>query len=184
MDIFEITGHIVRPTSAILLIKPFKKLWSRDNTKGKSIAMQELAYIEFMISKRKTNPYKGYEDSIREKKIIEGVITKASWKPDIVVKEAMELYEIWQSKASPTARYYNANLQALQKTINYLNNGLDYEERNRSGMPVHKFTDVVRGMKEADQVLKSLTSLRKKVEEELYEASKTKGGKEINHYER
>ena len=94
------------------------------------------------------------------------------------------MYASWQSKASPTVRYYDANLEALQKTINYLNTGLDYEERNRSGMPVHKFTDVVRGMKEADQVLKSLTSLRTKVEEELYEASKTKGGKEINHYER
>ena len=184
MEIFEITGNILRPTSAILLIKPFKTIWSRDNTKGKSVAMQELAYIEFMVSKKKTNPYKGYEESMKEKKIIEGVIIKKKWKPDTVVKEAMELYENWQSKASPTVRYYNANLQALQKTINYLNYGLDYAERNRSGMPVHKFNDVVRGIKEADQVLKSLTSLRKKVEEELYEASKTKGGKEINHYER
>lgn len=184
MEIFEITGHIVRPTSAILLIKPFKTLWSRDSTKGKVVAMQELAYIEFMVSKKKTNPYKGYEDSIREGKIIQGVIVKKGWKPDKVVKEAIDIYSDWQRQASPTVRYYNANLQALQKTINYLNVGLDYEERNRSGMPVHKFTDVVRGMKEADQVLKSLTSLRKKVEEELYEASKTKGGKEINHYER
>tara|TARA_R110002096_G_scaffold99981_4_gene221462 strand:- start:6946 stop:7500 length:555 start_codon:yes stop_codon:yes gene_type:complete len=184
MEIFEITGHIVRPTPTILLVKSFKKIWSRDSSKGKVVAMQELAYIEFMVSKKKTNPYKGYENSIREGKIIEGVISKKDWKPDKIVKEAIDMYASWQSKASPTVRYYDANLEALQKTINYLNTGLDYEERNRSGMPVHKFTDVVRGMKEADQVLKSLTSLRTKVEEELYEASKTKGGKEINHYER
>jgi hypothetical protein len=184
MEIFEVAGHIVRPTPSILMIIPFKDIWDRDKSKGKSLAMQEFAYIEFMVSKKKTNPYKGYEESIRESKIIEGVVTKKKWKPDIVVQQAIEVYSSWHSKASPTVRYYDANLQALQKTINYLNHGLDYAERNRSGMPVHKFNDVVRGIKEADQVLKSLTSLRKKVEEELYEASKTKGGKEINHYER
>jgi hypothetical protein len=184
MEIFEISGHVVRPTPSILAVKVFNKIWKRDKSKSKSKAMQEFAYIEFMVSKKKTNPYKGYEDSIKESKIIEGVIKDDGWKPDKFVKEAMELYDSWQIEASPTVRYYQANLQALQKTINYLNTGLDYEERNRSGMPVHKFNDVVRGIKEADQVLKSLTSLKTKVEEELYQASKTKGGKEINFYER
>ena len=184
MEIFEISGHVVRPTPSILAVNVFSKIWKRDKNKSKSKAMQEFAYIEFMVSKKKTNPYKGYEDSIKESKIIEGVIKDDGWRPDEFVKEAMELYDSWQVEASPTVRYYEANLSALQKTINYLNTGLDYEERNRSGMPVHKFNDVVRGIERADQVLKSLTALKTKVEEELYQASKTKGGKEINFYER
>ena len=121
MEIFEISGHVVRPTPSILAIKVFSKIWKRDKSKSKSKAMQEFAYIEFMISKKKTNPYKGYEDSIKESKIIEGVIKDEEWKPDASVLEAMELYDHWQIEASPTVKYYQANLQALQKTINYLN---------------------------------------------------------------
>lgn len=184
MEIFEVQGHIVRPKASILLIDAFKDIWNRDKTKAKSVAMQEFAYIEFMVSKKKDNPYKGYDEGIKEKKIIETVIKEKDWKPDDVVKQAIEYYQEWQTKASPTIRYYEANLEALQKTINYLNTGLDYNERNRSGMPVHKFNDVVRGIKEADQVLKSLTSLRTKVEEELFESARTVGGKDISPYER
>jgi hypothetical protein len=184
MEIFEISGHVVRPTPSILAVNVFGKIWNRDKSKSKSKAMQEFAYIEFMVSKKKDNPYKGYDESIKEEKIIEGVIKMEDWHPDELIQEAIGIYDEWQTEASPSIRYYNANLSALQKTIDYLNSGLDYEERNRSGMPVHKFNDVVRGIKEADQVLKSLTSLKTKVEEELYQASKTKGGKEINFYER
>ena len=184
MEIFEVQGNIVRPKASVLLIDAFKQIWERDKDKNKSLAMQEFAYIEFMVSKKKDNPYKGYDESIKEKKIIENVIVEEDWQPDDMVKQAIEYYEEWQVKASPTIRYYEANLNALQKTIEYLNRGLDYNERNRSGMPVHKFNDVVRGIKEADQVLKSLTSLRTKVEEELFESARTKGGKDINPYER
>ena len=184
MEIFEISGHVVRPTPSILAVGVFGEIWDRDKSKNKVVAMQEFAYIEFMVSNKKSNPYKGYDKSIKEKKIIEGVVKVENWNPDEVVKQALEVYDDWQKEASPSLRYYNANLSALQKTIDYLNGGLDYNERNRNGMPVHKFNDVVRGIKEADQVLKSLTSLKTKVEEELYQASKTKGGKEISPYER
>ena len=182
MEIFEVSGNVVRPTPNILTISPFKEIWERD--KDKNIAMQEFAFIEFMVSKKKNNPFKGYDESIKEEKIREAVIKEKKWKADKLIYEAIDKYYEWQYKASPTIRYYEANLSALNKTIQYLTNGLDYDERNRSGMPVHKFNDVVRGIKEADQVLKSLTSLKTKVEEELYEASKTVGGKDINPYER
>lgn len=181
MEIFEVSGSVVRPTAGILTIKPFKEIWE---TKGKEIAMQEFAYIEFMVSQKKNNPYKGYDESIKPKKITEGVIVIEDWQPCELVLEAIEWYEEWQTTASPSYQYYKANLNALRKTIRYLNHELNYSERNNAGMPVHKFNDVIRGIKDADQVLKSMNSLKVKVEEELYEASKTKGNKEINPYER
>tara|TARA_R100001460_G_scaffold19735_1_gene40966 strand:- start:9832 stop:10386 length:555 start_codon:yes stop_codon:yes gene_type:complete len=184
MEIFEVNGNVVRPTANILNVSPFKEIWKRDKSKTKNVAMQEFAFIEFMVSKKKSNPFKGYDEEIKEDKIKEKVIVEDEWEADELVVTAIDMYKEWQFEASPTIRYYEANLAALSKTINYLTDGLDYEERNRSGMPVHKFNDVVRGIKEADQVLKSLTSLRRKVEEELYEASKTVGNKEINPYER
>ena len=152
MDIFEISGNVVRPTPQILQVKIFKKIWERDKTEKKSTAMQEFAYVEFMVSEKKTNPYKGYSDEIREKKIREGVIHTEEWEPDILIDAAIEWYNEWQEEAAPSMRYYKANLSAVEKTIVYLQDGINYEERNKSGMPVHKFTDVVRGVREADGV--------------------------------
>ena len=125
MEIFEINGNVVRPTAQALAVKCFKKLWTRDKTKDKSVALQEFAYVEFMTSKKKNNPYKGYDESIREKKIIQGVIVEEDWKPDEYVKACIEFWQDWQNNGSESIRYFNANVSALDKTINFLENELD-----------------------------------------------------------
>ena len=76
MEIFEVSGNIVRPTPNILTIYPFKEIWKRDKTKNKNLAIQEFAFIEFMVSKKKSNPFKGYDEEIKEDKIKEKVIIK------------------------------------------------------------------------------------------------------------
>ena len=66
MEIFEISGHIVRPTPSILAVNVFNTLWKRDKSKNKVTAMQEFAYIEFMTAQKKSKPYKGYDESRKE----------------------------------------------------------------------------------------------------------------------
>ena len=51
-------------------------------------------------------------------------------------------------------------------------------------MPVYKVTDVTKALTSLNGVMGSVTALKQKVEEELFEATKTKGGKEINPFER
>ncbi len=184
MEILEIKNNIVQPTPEILSIKVFAKIWDRDKSKRKELAVQELSFIGAMCSRLKTNPFREYEESVREEKVVSAIIKKKGWKPDSVIEDAIIWYKEWQQESSASMRYYEANLGAIEKTIVFLTDELDYTEKNKSGMPVYKFTDIVRGIKDADNVLKSLGSLRKKVETDLYEASKTKGDKEINHYEK
>ena len=33
MEIFEISGNVVRPTASILTVSPFKEIWERDKSK-------------------------------------------------------------------------------------------------------------------------------------------------------
>tara|TARA_R110002050_G_scaffold208646_2_gene344675 strand:+ start:35 stop:580 length:546 start_codon:yes stop_codon:yes gene_type:complete len=180
--IFQIQNEQVFPSVHALGIYPFKDIWERDDTPKKSKALQEFYYIEYMCSKIKTNPYKGYDEDLRSIKIIERVF-QGEYEPDELVLAGMELYEEWQEDASPTIRFYKAALEGMNQTIKYFE-AIDFAERNNSGMPVYKVTDVTKALTSLNGVMGSVTALKQKVEEELFEATKTKGGKEINPFER
>jgi hypothetical protein len=51
-------------------------------------------------------------------------------------------------------------------------------------MPVYKISEVIPALKSANEVLRSMSDLQERVEQEVYESSKTKAGKEINYFER
>lgn len=185
VEIFEINGSVVRPVKDILLIYPFNEIWNRDESKHKSIAINELAYVYYIVSPKKTNPYSGYSNEIRSKKIIEGLWkdNKEKWKPDDLVKEAIDVYAKWLEEASPSMRYYNAVKSGVEQTINFFQN-IDFNERTDKGLPVYKISEVIPALKSANEVLKSMSDLQERVEQEVYESSKTKAGKEINLFER
>jgi hypothetical protein len=183
VEIFEIDGSIVRPVKDILLIYPFNEIWNRDETKHKSIAINELAYIYYLVSPKKTNPYSGYSNELKSKKIIEGIWKQVEWTPDDLVKEAIATYAKWLEEAAPSMRYYNAVKSGVEQTINFFQN-IDFNERTDKGLPVYKISEVIPALKSANEVLKSMTDLQERVEQEVYESSKTKSGKEINVFER
>ena len=56
--LFQINGRAVFPNAETILISPFKDIWERDLSKNKENAIQEFAYIEFMTSMLKSNPYR------------------------------------------------------------------------------------------------------------------------------
>jgi hypothetical protein len=182
VEIFEMHNSHVTPVKELLLISPFKELWERDNSKHKETAIREFSYICFLVSPRKTNPYAGYHPDVKKEKIIEGV-WKQAWEPDELVNEGVTLYEEWLMNASPSMRYYNAVKSGIEETINFFEN-VDFNERNDKGIPVYKIGEVIAALKSSNEVLKSMSDLKERVEQELYESSKTKSNKEINPFER
>ena len=94
--LFEFDGNRnIVPTPEILIFPCFKKLWTRDKSKGKEIAVGELGYIWYMCTQNLTrNPY--YEkyannEVDKSKAIIKDLFNK-EWQPDTLVKECMELF--------------------------------------------------------------------------------------------
>lgn len=182
MEIFEVNEQIVIPTTEILLIEPFKTIWERDKTEKKSFALKEFSYIEFMVSPKDTNVFFGYPEEIRSEKIIENIFDE-KYIPDPLVELGIEKYTEWKEDASPSFRYYKALLKSVESTRKFLHN-VDLEERDDKGKPIHKINDVLNAQVKANDVLKNLHLLKKKVIQELFESSKTKGGKDINVFER
>jgi len=180
--LFEVADKVVYPNAETLLVSPFKEIWERDKTKGKEKALEEFAYMEFMTSMKKTNPYRQYPEERKEEVIRKDIIKQENWEPDDLVKAGIAKVIEFQKNASTSYNYYMANKIALEKTIDFLRNKLDYTLTNKSGTPIYKYTDISRGAKDAYAVLQSINSLAKKVEEELFEETRNKSGKEVSPF--
>ena len=52
IKLFKRDGYEIKVEPEALLLKPFKKIWSRDKSKDKNRAMQELGFIYFVCDPR------------------------------------------------------------------------------------------------------------------------------------
>lgn len=182
--LFKVENNTVYPNDEILLISPFKDIWDRDKNKNKDVAIKEFAYIEFMTSHLKTNPFKGYRIEQREAIIKEKVIKDVKWKPDDLVKEAMDMVEVFQKDASSNYKLYMASLKAKENLEDFLLKVdlQSYENKTDKGAMVLKPKDITTALLDVDKVTTSLTALQQKIEEELYEEVKIRAGKKISFF--
>ena len=190
MDLFIIKDNKVYPTPQALNIPIFYKIWEADESPKKEHAIMKLSFIEFMCSYRKSNPFIGYlDEKEREEKIIAAFssmsqeLTYDDPRTDINVTNAMDFYKDVQYHAAPSLRFYEAALSGAKKMIDFFNT-LDMTTTNsRSGNPLYKPAEITRALKDTNDIIKTLGALKDKVEQEIFESSTGKGGREINFFE-
>lgn len=179
--LFIVEDFKAKPNPETLLISPFKEIWKRDKTKNKDRAIAEFSYIELFTSQKKENPYAGYEENIRKEKLKE-LYFDSKWKPDNLILEGIKKIEEFQKEASPTLSYYLSVKKATEKMKHFFDT-VDINERNIKGLPVYKPAEITRALQDTDKILYNLSSMKDKVEKELFENSKTKANKVINYFE-
>ena len=180
--LFEVNEKVVFPNSETLLISPFKEIWERDKSKGKENALQEFAYIEFMTSMKKSNPFRQYPEDKKEEIVKGEVITQVDWHPDVLIEEAIEKLKVFQQEASTTYNYYMSAKTAAEKMQDFFNN-VDITAVNpKTFNPLYKPRDITSALNDTEKVLANLKALEKKVEEELYEETKTRSDKQISPF--
>jgi hypothetical protein len=186
MDLFKVEGTLVVPTEHALLISPYKDIWDNDEDPTKANAKRDFAYIELNCSYKKSNPFKGYADDIRKVKVGEAVYKEdySTFEESELIVEGMELYERLRVEASPTLQYFLSAKSGAEKMMNWLDN-FDMSEVNpRNGAPLYKPREITSALKDTYDVMKTLNALEEKVNEQLFEFVRTKGGKEINYFEK
>jgi hypothetical protein len=183
MDIFKIENKIVQPTTEVLLISPFKEIWEQDKTKNKTEALQHFAYIEFLCSPKKSNPYFGYTTKeIRDVKIKMDVYKDKDYILPKLVEEGIEKYKEFLNNASFNYSYFMSARGAAEKIKNFFDT-FNMNERNKSGVPIYKPREITSAIIDSEATLQKLESLQKKIEQELLEQTKNKRNKEINYFE-
>lgn len=171
--LFKIENSRVYPEPEILLIDPFKEIWARDESTNKFMALNEFSYIEFMTSMLKSNPYRQYPEDRKHDVIKEGLGLPNKWKPDFLVKDGLNYMKKIQQEGSSTYRYYLASKVAVEKLESTFIN-LDMNELTDKGAFRYKPKDITTALNDTEKILSSLKALEKKVNEEIYEDTKTK----------
>ena len=180
--LFIIEGKAVIPNPETLLISPFKEIWKRDKSKGKENAIEEFAYVEFMSSMRKTNPYRQYPQERKDGVIREAVITQDDWQPDELVIGAIHKIDRFQKDGSTTYSYYMAAKKAVEKMKDFFNEVDITAINEKTFSPLYKPRDITSALNDTEKVLSNLKALEKKVEEELYEETKSRANKQISPF--
>lgn len=179
--LFKIEDRKVFPNEETLLIPPFSQIWERDESPDKWLAIREFAYIEFMTSQLKSNPYKGYSEKVREEKLREDIIKEDTWIPDELVMEAMKKIEEFQTNGSGAYTLLIDTLKAKETLQEFLRS-VNLKERTDKGAMVLKPKDVTAAMLDLDKLVTSLDVLKKKVEEDTFETVKTRANKVISPF--
>lgn len=178
--LFEVINKTVVPNSETLLIYPFKDIWERDKSKTKETAKTEFAYIEFSTSMLKTNPFREYREDIKKEKILSSLRLPKNWKEDKYILDAIEIQKDFQTNASTTYTLYVTAKTVKEKLEDDLRNLNIHQKNFKTGNPLYKPKDVTSALLDIDKVATSLDSLKKKLEEELFEITRKKGSKEIS----
>lgn len=182
--LFEIRENSVIPYAEVLMVEPFATIWYRDITENKELAKKEFAYVEFLTSMLKTNPYREYSEDRKE-----GVVRKAlfdsfmpNWKPDEYVMGAIGEVKKFQEEGSLTYTYWLSNKTAAEKLIDFFTD-FDMNERNpKTFMPVYKPKEITSSLNDAKQTMSSLKALKDSVDEEVFEAVKNRANKVISPF--
>jgi len=180
--LFEINGTAVIPTPSLLLVSPFKEIWERDKNVPKVLALKELAYIEFMSSAQKSNPFSGYPEQNRGEVIRSNLFKDyPEWKPDSYIEEGIRFVKKVQTEGSVTYSYYMAARSSVENMKEFFLT-VDLSKTNNSGMPVYKPKDITSALIDTEKVVQNLDALQKRVEEEMFESTRVKSDKTISPF--
>lgn len=179
--LFEIQGKIAVPNAETLAMQPFKTIWRRDKDRNKTKALEEFSYIEFMSSEKKTNPFRQYPEDKKSDEIIKQVITRDGWKPDELVLDGIKKIKELQEKGSTTYSFYLSAKKSIENLKTFFDE-VDLTERNDKGLPIYKPSDVTRALNDVEKIIVTFKNLEKRMSDELFESSRTKGGKDISPF--
>jgi hypothetical protein len=178
--LFKVEKKMVQPNVETLMISPFKEIWERDTTKDKRYALEDMAYIEFNVSVKKSNPYSGYHSQVKKDKIKKDIITRKGWTEDELIKEGMRKLELMQRECSFSYNYYMSARNAAEK-LQFFFNTFDMEAVNlKTGLPIYKPKEITSAITDTTRVLQNLNELEEKVDNEIYEVTKNKGQKSVS----
>jgi len=186
IELFQREEFIVRPSDEALLLPEYKAIWDRDTSPKKERAIQEFSFMFFLISMKKTNPFKGYNESIKAKKIIERIFPdEPDWLPDELVFRACQAYKNDLIRSSTSYSYLMAAKIAAEGMKTFFQQRDNLTKTNsRTGSLLYKPKDITAALADTGSVIKELEKWEQQVrDEELLAGSKIRNNREVNYFE-
>ena len=170
IKLFHFENYEVEIEPEAIMLKPFKVLWNRDRRVGHSMAKQELAYIYFMGDPRSDYQYI-VDEEIRSQEVIQGLGMPESWKPDKLVKQALEFYKTFKPMSAgllEDTRYAINNLREMLRST-------DFDERDEKGKPVHTLASITSTIKQIPTLVKELDEAERALAKDIAQETRARG---------
>ena len=116
MKLFKYEGYEVRVAPEALTLKPFKRLWTRDKSKNKEKAIEELSFLYFYCDPRSDYQYI-VDDEDRLEAVKEGLGFPEDWKPDAALNAAIAFYGSFDTSAARLLRMAAKEIDKVQETL-------------------------------------------------------------------
>lgn len=117
--IFKYDNYEVKVAPEALMLRPFKNLWTRDKSKDKSKAQDELAFLYFYCDPRSEYQYI-VDDADRMEAVRKGVGFPDNWKPDKQMLEAIDFYSSFDTTASVLLRMAAKGVEKVKTLLDEL----------------------------------------------------------------
>lgn len=156
MELFVYEAYQVKPEPQTLAIKVFRDLWKRDTSEDKSQWLMEAAYIYFMEDPRSDFQYLTNEQE-RHKAVVEAEGMNENWKPDALVKKAMDYYKSIQPVSClllEDARFMVNKLREDMRQVDYKDSKDPIAAMKTGATLIKMIPELVLGLKQAEDTVK------------------------------
>lgn len=170
IKLFKFEGYQVTIEPEVLLLAPFKAIWERDKNKDKHLAMQELGFIYFMGDPRSDYQYIIDEEE-REKQIKQGQGMPAKWKPDKVVKRALDFYNSFKPASAGLLEDTKVAVNKLRQLLREI----DLTAVDDKGKPIYTLNTVTATIKQIPGLVKDLDAAERTLSKDILEESRARG---------
>lgn len=174
MELFEIKNDQVAFNPMVATLKPFKVLWDRDKTKGKTVATAELAAVYFYTDYK--SDFSTILDDVEKLNLIKSVIVgmNEKWEPDSKFHEACKFYNEMQ-ETHTTLLLQDAQFAVV--SVRKFLRSLDMSEEV-NGKPKHDLKKTIESLGALNKVTESLDALEEQVKKQIREKQDTiRGGR-------
>ncbi len=173
MKLINFEDYQVKPAPEAMLVKPIRMLYHNDRTKNKEKFMQYMSYLYFMVDPRSTYAYI-IDDKLRAEQIIKQEGLPKDFKPDKLLKEAMDIYK--EHTYTVSYELLQSARKSVEKVRTFLEN-IDLTEEDNNGKPKYQISSITQALKNVTALVPELQKLEKQVESEIEEKGRVKGGR-------
>ena len=180
MKLFEFRNHSLHISEMAYALDPFRKIWTRDKTRNKQVAQSELSYIYFMHDFRSDFVEQYGTEAERNAAVLETLgALKPTWKPDKVVKEAIDFY--LKHSENIKMKMVKDVIQSLHKLRKYFQT-IDFTLLDDNGKPVYNITKYSNVIKDLEKNMSTLDKMKALALKDAKEAE-ARGSIEKNVFE-
>ena len=179
MELFELKEYNLTYSPQALALEPFKKLWDRDKSKDKQIAIAELSFIYFFAD-YKSDFSDILDEHKRAEEILDAISLPKGWKPDAAVYAAIKFYQ--DRSYTVTMRMLESAHKAINKLNKYFDN-VNPLEKDSQGKLVHDAKKLVDTIGNLGKVVDGLKELEDRVKKEKEKKGRLRAGREKGLFE-